>query len=81
LDQGWVIAAVDGAAIGDDALAEGREDTIRSIGDPNGQTGWITLAHHSVEAVDQIAGRDQCRHSFLDASDGNRIALRQLMPA
>jgi hypothetical protein len=34
-------------------------DTIRSIGDPNGETGWITLAHHSVEAFDQAAGRDQ----------------------
>src|SRR5580704_8998270 len=69
----------DGAAIGDDALAEGREDTIRSIGDPNRQTGWITLPHRSVEAFDQAAGRDQCRHSFLDACDGHRVALRQLI--
>jgi hypothetical protein len=65
----------DGAMVGDDALPEGREDAVRSIGNPGGKVGWITLAYHSVEAFDQVAGDDQCRHSFLDARDGNRIAF------
>jgi hypothetical protein len=34
----------------------------------------------AVEAFfDQAAGRDQCRHSFLDVGDGHRIALCQLI--
>jgi hypothetical protein len=30
----------DGSLIGDDAFAEGREDTAGSIGDPGRQSGW-----------------------------------------
>jgi hypothetical protein len=65
----------DRAAIGDDACAERRQDTTRGIGDPGGQTGRIALAHHFVEALDQIAGHHQWRHTSLDASDGDRIAF------
>ena len=46
----------DGGPIGDDAFAEGREDTAGSISDPGRQSIWITVAHHSVEARDQVAG-------------------------
>lgn len=42
---------------GEDAFAEGGEDTVRRIGDPDGQTGRIALAYHSVKALDQVAGR------------------------
>jgi hypothetical protein len=46
----------DGGPIGDDALAEGGEDTAGSISDPGRQSIWITVTHHSVEARDQVAG-------------------------
>src|SRR5579864_8359050 len=46
----------DGGPIGDDALAEGREDTAGSISDPGRQGVRIKVAHHCVEALDQVAG-------------------------
>src|SRR5205807_10190921 len=41
--------------IGDYTFAEGREDTALSSGDPRGQSSRITVAHHPLEALDQVA--------------------------
>jgi hypothetical protein len=38
--------------VGDKAFAEGREHAAGSIGDPGGQSGWIAVTHHSMEALD-----------------------------
>jgi hypothetical protein len=64
--------------VDDKAFAEGSEHAALSIGDPSGQRGWIAVAHHSMEALDQVTSRHQCRNTSLDARDGDRVALRQV---
>ena len=69
----------DGAAAGDDAFVERCWGAARGIGDPGGQSSGIALAHHSMEALDQVARRDQYRHASLDACNGDRVAFGEQM--